>query len=238
VLRNSKDFSECVVGGTDGTIGHVQDLYFDEKAWVVRYLVVATGAWLAKRIALIPPAALNGLHWTRKRLSTSLTKAQVRRDLDSSIEKPASRPPVLQLHSSNDVMNYHVHARDGHIGQVRGVLVEDETWAIRYLIVSTSDWWIGSQVLVATQWIDDVNWFSSNVTVDVACETLKNAPPYDAALPLDRWQELVVFDHYGRPGYWAESLPSQAREEAQLNAWEDEGGRVVLAPKHLPSVLS
>lgn len=58
-----------------------------------------------------------------------------------------------------------------------------------------------------------------------ACESLKNAPPYDAALPLDRRQELAVFQHYGRPGYWTEILPPQAREE-QLRAWEDDGGRV------------
>ena len=128
-------------------------------------------------------------------------------------------------------MKYHVHASDGHIGAVQGLLVDDENWAIRYLIVNTSHWCIGSQVLLATQWIDDVNWFSSNVTVNLSCETLTNAPPYDAALPLDRRQEIAVFEDYGRPGYWTEFLPPHAREERQLNAWEDEGGRVVISPK-------
>ena len=39
------------------------------------------------------------------------------------------------------------------MGQVKGLLVDEETWAIRYLIVETSNWWFGHQVLIAPQWI-------------------------------------------------------------------------------------
>jgi hypothetical protein len=59
-------------------------------------------------------------------------------------------------------MKYHVHASDGDIGHVGGLLVDDETWAIRYLIVNTSTWWLGHQVLVAPQWIQNVSWFASS----------------------------------------------------------------------------
>jgi hypothetical protein len=81
-----------------------------------------------------------------------------------------------------------------------------------------------------------VNWFSSNVTVNLSCETLKNAPPYDAALPLDRRQELAVFEYYRRLGYWTKILPPLPREERQLNAWEDDGGMVAISPKPLTTL--
>jgi hypothetical protein len=42
MLRNSKDLEGCSIGATDGTIGEVKDLYFDDEAWVIRYLVVGT----------------------------------------------------------------------------------------------------------------------------------------------------------------------------------------------------
>ena len=45
------------------------------------------------------------------------------------------------LRSCRAVMKYHVHASDGDLGHVAGMLVDDETWAIRYLIVDTSNWW-------------------------------------------------------------------------------------------------
>jgi hypothetical protein len=270
MLRNSKDLEGCAIGATDGTIGEVKDLYFDDEAWVIRYLVVSTGAWLANRPVLISPVALSQPQWAQKRLRASITKEQVRNSPDIDTDRPVSRQQEVQylryyrypsywqgaylwgvgpnpnpmptgsgyegsadpqgqgqaepsgvetrarqkddphLRSCNAVMKYHVHASDGHIGHVQGLLVDDETWAIRYLIVNTSDWWVGHQVLVASQWINDVNWFSRNVTVDLTRQTLKGAPSYDAASSLDRRQEIEVFEYYGRHGYWAQDLTGDA----------------------------
>jgi hypothetical protein len=92
----------------------------------------------------------------------------------------------------------YVHASDGYLGHVEGPLVDDETWAIHYLIVDTSNWWLGHQVLVAPQWIQDVNWFSSNVSVDLSRKTLKAAPAYASASSLDRQQEMELLEYHGR----------------------------------------
>jgi len=35
-----KDMEGSTIGATDGIIGRVKDFYFDDEAWVVRYLVV------------------------------------------------------------------------------------------------------------------------------------------------------------------------------------------------------
>ena len=58
MLRSIKDLEGYAVGATDGTIGHVEDFYFDDRAWVVRYLVVEAGAWLSSRKVLISPIAI------------------------------------------------------------------------------------------------------------------------------------------------------------------------------------
>jgi hypothetical protein len=99
-------------------------------------------------------------------------------------------------------MRYYVHASDGDIGHVQGFLVDEETWAIRYIIVNTSNWWLGHQVLIAPQWIDDVNWAESTVSIDLKRQEIKSAPPYDATLPLNREHELQIHAHHGRVGYW------------------------------------
>lgn len=44
MLRNSKNLEGCAIGATDGAIGEVKDLSFDDEAWVIRYLVVGTGS--------------------------------------------------------------------------------------------------------------------------------------------------------------------------------------------------
>ena len=40
MLRSMKDMEDYTVIATDGTIGRVRDIYFDDEAWVIRYLVV------------------------------------------------------------------------------------------------------------------------------------------------------------------------------------------------------
>src|ERR1019366_7355911 len=44
------------------------------------------------------------------------------------------------LRSCEAVTGYHIQATDGEIGHVQGLLVDEETWAVRYVIVDTSNW--------------------------------------------------------------------------------------------------
>ena len=40
---------------------------------------------------------------------------------------------------------------DGEIGHVEDFIIDDETWAIRYLIIDTRNWWPGKKVLISPQ---------------------------------------------------------------------------------------
>src|SRR5665213_1460101 len=274
MLRSIKDLEGWAVGATDGTIGHVKDFYFDDRAWIVRYLVVDAGGWLSSRKVLISPIAI-GHPWQEKILPASLTKDQVRKSPDIDTERPVSRQHEMQyssyygypyywggagywgggmyanlllpgygacgspqatrmaeqnayakaeseqhqhddphLRSCQAVMKYHIHATDGDIGHVEGMLVDDATWAIRYLIVNTSNWWVGHQVLVSPQWIESVSWFDSKVSVDLTRQSVKDAPAYDLATVPDRLQEAGIYEHYGRTGYWAEDARPETRRPA------------------------
>jgi hypothetical protein len=106
------------------------------------------------------------------------------------------------LRSCHEVTGYHIHARDGDIGHVSGMLVDDETWAIRYLIVDTSNWWLGNKVLIAPLWIDQVQWPDEQVTVNMTRQAIKDAAPYDPDMTLDRTKEIAIYQHYDRVGYW------------------------------------
>jgi hypothetical protein len=66
MLRSIKDLQDYAIGATDGTIGHVKDFYFDDEAWVIRYLVVDTGTWLSSRKVLISPVAIGHPNWLEK----------------------------------------------------------------------------------------------------------------------------------------------------------------------------
>jgi hypothetical protein len=106
------------------------------------------------------------------------------------------------LRSCKAVTGYHVHATDGSIGHVDEFIVDEETWAIRYVVVNTSNWWVGHKVLMSPQWISKVNWVDRSISVDLTRESLKTAPPYDSAAELNRQSESALYEYYGRPGYW------------------------------------
>ena len=82
------------------------------------------------------------------------------------------------LRSTHDVSGYHIHAADGEIGHVEDFIIDDETWAIRYLIVDTRNWWPGKKVLISPQWIERVSWSESKVFVNLSREAIKQSPEY------------------------------------------------------------
>jgi hypothetical protein len=268
MLRNIKELEGYAICATDGTIGHAKDFYFDDRAWVVRYLVVETGSWLSSRKVLISPVAIGHPDWTERVLPVSITKEQVKNSPDIDTDKPVSRQHEMQylgyygypyywggaslwgggaypgamltgvgysksgaeylvaqadhiraqaeadgrqdadvyLRSCRALLRYHIEATDGGMGEVKGLLVDEETWAIRYLIVETSNWWFGHQVLIAPQWIQEMSWPDATIAVNLTRQAVKDAPRYDSSTPLNRDQEMRLHQHHGRAGYWADEV--------------------------------
>jgi hypothetical protein len=75
----------------DGEIGHVQDFYFDDKTWAVRYVVADTGSWLAGRQVLLSPHAFGPLHQVQDHFSIKLTRKQIEDSPSIESHKPVSR---------------------------------------------------------------------------------------------------------------------------------------------------
>jgi uncharacterized protein YrrD len=108
------------------------------------------------------------------------------------------------LRSTHDVSGHHIHAADGEIGHVEDFIIDDETWAIRYLIVDTRNWWPGKKVLVSPQWIERVSWSESRVFVKLSRQTIKQSPEYTEESLLTRDYETGLHRHYDRQGYWVD----------------------------------
>ena len=83
---------------SDGEIGQVQDFYFDDKTWAVRYVVVDTGSWLAGRLVLLSPHAFDRLHQVRELLSLNLTRKQIEKSPSIESHKPVSRQYEEEYH--------------------------------------------------------------------------------------------------------------------------------------------
>jgi uncharacterized protein YrrD len=229
----------------DGGIGHVNEFYFDDHHWTIRYLVVNTGTWLTGRQVLISPYALISVNKEDKAISVNLTKKQIEDSPSLESNKPVSRqyeesyhgyygwpmywtgsnvwgayPGIMleridpekpvektkgwdsHLRSTNYTSGYHIQSVDGEIGHVDDFIIDDENWTIRYLVVSTTNWFPGKKVLISPEWIDSISWSKSRVFVNLTRDAIKGSPEYTAESLLSRDYESKLHGHYDRQGYW------------------------------------
>jgi len=92
MLRSVKQLYGSKLRALDGEIGHVTDLYFDDRHWTVRYLVADTGSWIPGRLVLIPPQAIGigSLRQEGNRLPVNLTRKQIEDSPPIESDKPVS----------------------------------------------------------------------------------------------------------------------------------------------------
>jgi uncharacterized protein YrrD len=246
MLFKAKELKGSELLAKDGPIGKVEEFYFDDKHWTVRYLVADTGGWLSGREVLISPYSLESIDEDSLAVSIDLTKKQIENSPALESNKPVSlqfeesffqyyRWPMYwfgyypwgesslainrqmnttglssekqakkwdyHLRSTHAVTGYHVHAADGDAGHITDFILDDETWAIRYLVVETGTWLNGKKVLVSPLWIKSVSWEESKVFTTLMREEIRTSPEYTEDALLDQSYHDNLHLHYGREPY-------------------------------------
>ena len=105
------------------------------------------------------------------------------------------------LRSIGEVTKYHVHAADGSIGHVQDFLLDDASWGIPYLVIDTSNWWVGQHVLIAPLAIKEVNWPERFIGLDITRAKVKASPSWNPSDTIDGTFQRRLHEHYGWPGY-------------------------------------
>ncbi|MBD3403395.1 hypothetical protein GF420_10905 [candidate division GN15 bacterium] len=110
---------------------------------------------------------------------------------------PAGDP---DLRSYQEMVGYRVQANDGPVGGVSGIIMDDETWTIRYVIVDADEIAPGRKLLLAVDWIDRVSWDQASLYVDMRQETIKESPAYDPSVPVNEPYEEALHAYYQQGG--------------------------------------
>jgi uncharacterized protein YrrD len=156
----------------DGSIGTLDDVYFDDESWRVRYMVVDTGGWVGGRRMLIAPAAIESA------LSDPAGRLRVGASRDELMEAPdaASHPPVAQQERTDqarrlgppyywsDATLWGTHGkpsaaeRDPHLRSSNEVLgfhvqaADGELGSVRDLLIDESTWQVDGMVIDIRKW--------------------------------------------------------------------------------------
>jgi hypothetical protein len=87
------------------------------------------------------------------------------------------------LRSARGMVGFSVRAVDESVGQVRDFLFDDETWALRYLVVETRKWLFGRRVLLRQASVQRVDWASRCVEVSQMREQIEHGCAFDPDNP-------------------------------------------------------
>src|SRR5665811_1058116 len=77
MLNKIKTLKGYKLHSLDGEIGKVEEFYFDDLHWTIRYLIVDKGNWLMGRQVLISPYALIAVNKEEQFITIDLTKKQI-----------------------------------------------------------------------------------------------------------------------------------------------------------------
>ena len=223
----------------DGEIGKITEVYFDDAHWTVRYFVVDTGHWLARREVLVSPGSVTGVDNEGEHLAVDLTREKVENSPEVDDERPVSRhyeqefvryygwerywvddalvghpesaepppstserfirrPDHSHLHSSDEVIGYHIQAADGEIGHIVDFVLDDQDWKIRYLEIDTRNWLHGKWVLIAPAWVRKVSWPHRRLHLDLKRSVIASAPEYNPERLITPEYEVLLHAHFGK----------------------------------------
>ena len=202
MLLLTKDMHGASVEASDGKIGKLCDLLFNEQDRRIRYLVLDGGTWLTRRRVTLPPDLVRRKDWADHRLSVAgLTRRQVIESPNVETHIPLGQPTKEEativdweiywihvedhpwqvsddphLRSTLETAGYHIQGRDGPLGHVADFLIDDQAWTIRYLAVDTRNWWPGKLVLVAPSWIENIDGHNRTLHLGLSRDSIEHIP--------------------------------------------------------------
>ena len=86
----------------EGQIGKLDEVYFDDGCWWIRYLVVNVGNWLKPQRVLLAPEEVLSIDPDSSVIEVALTKKEVENSPDALEVTPVSREREIALHHHYD----------------------------------------------------------------------------------------------------------------------------------------
>ena len=107
-LHSSEEVFGFKVSARDGEIGRVDDFFFDDASWKIRWVIINTDGWWSDKRVLISPRWIRKLDWQEHAIDVDLSREQIKISPEWDPEKPVSRKYELELHKHYQLPPYWV----------------------------------------------------------------------------------------------------------------------------------
>ena len=76
------------------------------------------------------------------------------------------------------------------------------TWKIKHLIIDSGNRIANKEYLIDTTWIKSPDWNKQSITLTQTRPEIEDCPEFDPAIPVNREDEVKLFDYYGKAHRW------------------------------------
>ena len=180
MLHSVKALRGSAIVAQDERFGFVVDLYFDDRTWTLRYVVLDTGRPMPQRSVLLEPASIASID-PGGTLSVRLARKQIEKKPDWLAERPVYLQHDMtptghrgdgHLRSSEIVMGCSVQALDGSLGHVADLLLDERDWTLPCIVIDTGHWLPGRRVRVAAASVGEIDWIGRKVHLALEREAI------------------------------------------------------------------
>ncbi|MGE5309243.1 MAG: DUF2934 domain-containing protein [Deltaproteobacteria bacterium] len=244
MLHSARSLKGYRIEAQDGEIGTAVNFYFEDREWVIRFLVCDTSARFGRDV-LIPPLALENKPLSCDRtLRIVATIEMIKNSPQVNTRRPVSSQqqhildryyswhlstiPELNeqvfegpfaaanLHSALDIAGYHLKTRDGEIAAVEDFIIDDQGWTVAFLVLQAGLWLPGKRFLLDPHWVDEIDWPEKRLNADVSADKIRTSPDYDPSMVITPELACTVHQHFGQPKFSTQkALEEIIRRKAQ-----------------------
>ncbi|MFB3903268.1 MAG: PRC-barrel domain-containing protein [Acidobacteriota bacterium] len=99
------------------------------------------------------------------------------RDVRRTVGSPGTAgQEESRLRSAKEVAGYHIKATDQEVGHIDDYLIDQDTWLIDSIVVDTSNWPGGKTVVLPRERIEQVDWATRRIFVNLTSQEVRNSP--------------------------------------------------------------
>lgn len=111
------------------------------------------------------------------------------------------------LHSVKALRGCTVAAMDGDAGSARDLYLDDEKWAIHYVVICTGSWFARREVLVSPFSVMSAEWQNRILRIWLTRRQVSNSLGIDTVKPGSCRDDLAFCNHFDYPSSWAGYYP-------------------------------
>jgi sporulation protein YlmC with PRC-barrel domain len=196
MLRSIQELYDYEVFAMDAQLGRVKELYVNDEEWRIQSIGVDAEERFGRDMLYVPTEVFEEIDPSQKALFIQLNGEELRKVLANFCT--SEKDPHLKR--ARRLTGFDVHAKDGMVGKVEELLLNDADLSIRYLVVDAITF--DKRILLSPWWIERIDWEAGSLHLAFDRERICQSPLYDFRLPLSEDLEEDLHQQFGRQSYW------------------------------------